>query len=207
MANPGSGPAHGCHDVADVFSGASFRQPRHQSAADRRQTSGDSRDHRSRGDPLLSPARAHAAVPIFASWPGAGPVHASRLSSALGTDRRRYAHVEDFLTFAGMAPLLERSGKTTVTHFRWLCPKFLRPSFHACAGQSIPYSRWAKAFSRQQRMRGKDHQAAVRSLALKWTRMIFPMWKNQTPYHEQTSVAALQRRGSPLFHVMAEHPA
>ncbi len=151
--------------------------------------------------------RAHAAVPIFASWPGAGPVHASRLSSALGTDRRRYAHVEDFLTFAGMAPLLERSGKTTVTHFRWLCPKFLRPSFHACAGQSIPYSRWAKAFSRQQRMRGKDHQAAVRSLALKWTRMIFPMWKNQTPYHEQTSVAALQRRGSPLFHVMAEHPA
>jgi hypothetical protein len=39
--------------------------------------------------------RAHADVPMFASLPGAGPVHASRLISALGPDRRRYACVED----------------------------------------------------------------------------------------------------------------
>jgi hypothetical protein len=102
---------------------------------------------------------------------------------------------------------MERSGKTTVTHFRWFCPKFLRQSFHEFAGQSIHYSQWAKACYRQQRMRGKDHQAAVRSLAFKWTRIIFQMWKNHTPDHERTYVAALQRRGSPLFQVMAEHPA
>jgi hypothetical protein len=102
---------------------------------------------------------------------------------------------------------MERSGKTTVTHFRWFCPKFLRQSFHEFAGQSIHYSQWAKACYRQQRMRGKDHQVAVRSLAFKWTRIIFQMWKNHTPDHERTYVAALQRRGSPLFQVMAEHPA
>jgi transposase len=147
--------------------------------------------------------RSHADVQLFASLPGAGPVHASRFISALGPDRSRYERVEDLLTFTGMAPIMERSGKTTVTHFRWFCPKFLRQSFHEFAGQSIQYSQWAKAFYRQQRMRGKDHQASVRSLAFKWMRIIFRLWKNQTPYHERTYVAASQRRGSPLWQEMA----
>jgi transposase len=150
--------------------------------------------------------RSHADVPIVASLPGAGPVHASRLISALGTDRSRYERVEELPTFAGMAPIIERSGKTIVTHFRWCCPTCLRQSFHACAGQSIQDCRWAKAFYRQQRMRGKDHQAAVRSLAFKWTRIIFQMWKRRTPYHERTYLAALQRRGPPLWQGLAEQP-
>jgi transposase len=85
-------------------------------------------------------------VPMFTSLPGAGPVPASRFISALGTDRRRYEHVEDLLTFTGMAPVIERRGNRTVTHFRWCCPTCLRPSFHACAGQSIQHSQGAKAF-------------------------------------------------------------
>jgi hypothetical protein len=147
--------------------------------------------------------RAREDVPIVASLPGAGPVHTSRLISALSTDRSRYERVEDLLTFTGIAPIMERSGKTTVTHFRWCCPTFLRQSFHELAGQSIQYSQWAKAFDRQQRTRGKDHHAAVRSLAFKWMRMIFRLWKNRTPDHERTYVAALQRRGSPLWQEMA----
>jgi hypothetical protein len=134
-------------------------------------------------------------------------VHASRLISALGPDRSRDEHVEDVLTFTGMAPIMERSGKTTVTHCRWCCPTFLRQSFHECAGQSLQHSPWAKAFYRQQRMRGKDHQASVRSLAFKWMRMIFRLWKNQTPDHERTYVAALQRRGSPLWQEMTAQQA
>jgi hypothetical protein len=47
--------------------------------------------------------RAHADFQLFASLPGAGPVHASRLISALGPDRSRYEHVEDLLTFTGIA--------------------------------------------------------------------------------------------------------
>jgi transposase len=151
--------------------------------------------------------RSHEDVPIFTSLPGAGPVHAARLISALGSDRSRYEHVEDLLTFSGIAPIMERSGKTTVTHFRWFCPKFLRQSFHEFAGQSIQYSQWAKAFYRQQRMRGKDHQASVQSLAFKWMRIIFRLWKNQTPYNERTYVAALQRRGSPLWQEMTAQQA
>ena len=151
--------------------------------------------------------RSHEDVPMFASLPGAGPVHASRFISALGPDRSRYEHVEDWLAFTGMAPVIERSGKMTVTHFRWFCPTCLRQSFHECAGQSIQHSPWAKAFDRQQRMRGKDHQASVRSLALKWVRIIFQLWKKRMPYHEQIDVAALQRRGSPLWQVLAAQQA
>jgi transposase len=134
--------------------------------------------------------RSHEDVPMFTSLPGAGPVHASRFISALGTDRRRYEHVEDLLTFTGMAPVIARRGNMTVTHFRWCCPTCLRQSFHACAGQSSQHSQWAKALYRQQRMRGKNHQASVRSLALKWARMIFQLWKNRMPYHERIYVAA-----------------
>jgi hypothetical protein len=151
--------------------------------------------------------RSHEDFPIVASLLGAGPVHTSRLISALGPDRSRYEHVEDLLTFTGIAPVIERSGKMTVTHFRWFCPTCLRQSFHECAGQSIQHSRWAKAFYHQQRRRGKDHQAAVRSLAFKWARMIFQLWKKRMPYREQIYVAALQRRGSPLWQVMAAQQA
>jgi|SRR5882724_254905 len=126
--------------------------------------------------------RSHVDFQLFASLPGAGPVHASRVISALGPDRSRYERVEDLLTFTGIAPIMERSGKTTVTHFRWFSPKFLRQSFHEFAGQSIRYSQWANTFYRQQRIRGTDHQAAVRSLTFTWTSIIFRLWKNQTPH-------------------------
>jgi hypothetical protein len=44
--------------------------------------------------PIEGLTRTHADCQILASLPGAGPVHASRVISALGTDRRRYACVE-----------------------------------------------------------------------------------------------------------------
>jgi transposase len=151
--------------------------------------------------------RSHEDCPIFTSLPGAGPVHASRFISALSSDRSRYEHVEDSLTFTGMAPVIERSGNMTVMHVRWFCPTFLRQSFHECAGQSIQHSPWARAFYRQQRMRGKDHQASVRSLAVQWARMIFQLWEKRMPYREKIYVSALQRRGSPLWQVMAAQQA
>jgi hypothetical protein len=148
----------------------------------------------------------HVDVEIFASLPGAGPVHISRFISALGTERSRYATVEDLLPFIGIAPVIERSGRTTITHVRWFCPKFLRQSFHEFAGQSIRYSGWAKAYYTQQRTRGNTHQAAVRALAFKWVRIIFRCWKNHTPYKELIYLTALQNRGSSRLKLISENP-
>jgi transposase len=156
---------------------------------------------------LTELTRTHADVAIFAALPGAGPVHTSRFIRALGRDRSRYETVEDLLTVVGMAPVIERSGRTTITHVRWFGPKFLRQSFHEFAGQSIRYSGWAKAYYTQQRTRGHTHQAAVRALAFQWGRRIFRCWKNHAPDKELISLTTLQKRGSSRLKLISEKPA
>jgi len=122
--------------------------------------------------------------PLFASLPGAGPVYAARLTAALGTVRDRWPTVEDLLCYSGVAPVMERSGKSTWIRWRSCCPKFLRQSFHEYAGESINHSFWARAYYMSQRARGKSHQAAVRALAFKWIRIIYRCWQTRTPYSE-----------------------
>ena len=147
--------------------------------------------------------RQHADHELFSSFPGAGPVLAPRLLAALGADRGRFAAATEVQQLSGIAPVMERSGKTCWVHRRWACPKFVRQSFHEFAGQSIRWSTWARAFYDQQRQRGHGHHAAVRSLAYRWIRIIFRCWQMRVPYCEQTYCRALQRRQSPLARVLA----
>lgn len=144
--------------------------------------------------------RGHPDAFIFKSLPGAGPVLAPRLLSAFGTDRDRHPTAKDLQTYAGIAPVIERSGKQCWTHWRWNCPKFLRQTFHEFAKNSIPYSAWAKAYYQMQKNRGKGHNAAVRSLAFKWIRILHRCWKDRTPYDEALYLQALKERGSELAH-------
>ena len=74
---------------------------------------------------------------LFKNLPGAGEQLAPRLLSAFGSDRDRFPSAVEALTFFGVAPITERSGKTTWIHFRWACPKFLRQSFHEFAAHSV----------------------------------------------------------------------
>jgi len=147
--------------------------------------------------------RQHADHELFSSFPGAGPVLAPRLLAALGADRGRFAAATEVQQLSGIAPVMERSGKTCWVHRRWACPKFVRQSFHEFAGQSIRWSTWARAFYDQQRQRGNGHHAAVRSLAYRWIRIIFRCWQMRVPYCEETYCRALQRRQSPLAKVLA----
>ena len=90
--------------------------------------------------------RTHAEYHLFASLPGAGPVDAARLTAAMGPVRDRGTTVDELLCFSGVAPVLERSGKSTAIRWRYCCPQFLRQSFHEYAGESVPHSFWAKAY-------------------------------------------------------------
>ena len=74
---------------------------------------------------------------IFDSLPGAGPVYASRLCAAFGTDRERWSRVEEVLCLSGVALVIERSGKSEWIRWRYFCPKFLRQSLVEYAGESI----------------------------------------------------------------------
>lgn len=145
---------------------------------------------------------AHPDREVFSSLPGAGRVLAPRLLVALGADRSRFASAQEVLQFSGIAPVIERSGKTCFVHRRFACPKFLRQSFHEYAAQSIRWSPWARAYYQQQRQRGQKHHAAVRSLAFRWIRIIFSCWQTRRPYSEDFYQQTLRRRGSGLANLL-----
>ena len=142
---------------------------------------------------------------LFAALPGAGPVHAARLTAALGSDRSRWQSADELVTFAGIAPIIERSGKQFRIRWRYFCPKFFRQSFHEFAAQSIQDSFWARAYYYQQRAKGKDHHAAVRALAFKWIRIIWKCWQTSTPYNEVIYLESLRKKGSSLLKFAADY--
>lgn len=147
----------------------------------------------------------HADGEIFRSFPGAGPALAPRLLAAFGTDRSRLESASQVQTYCGIAPVMVRSGRTCQVRRRWACNKFLRQTFHEFAGLSLKYSAWAKAYYDQMRTRGVKHQAAVRSLAFKWIRILFRCWQTRTLYNEVHYFQQLYRKQSPLLKFMACH--
>jgi transposase len=142
--------------------------------------------------------QAHEDFELFASLPGAGRVYASRLLTAMGSNRERWQTADELLRFSGVAPVIERSGKSSWTRWRYFCPKFFRQSFVEYAGESIRHSQWAKAFYVSQKAKGKSHQAAVRALAYKWIRIIWKCWQTRTKYDEARYVECLRKKGSQL---------
>ena len=84
--------------------------------------------------------RPHPDAFLFENLPGAGPALAPRLLTAFGTDRSRHPTAQDMQAYAGIAPVIERSGKSCWTHWRWNCPKFLRQTFHEFAKSTVIHS-------------------------------------------------------------------
>lgn len=136
---------------------------------------------------------------IFDSLPGAGPVMAPRLLVAFGSNRDRYQVANEIQKYAGIAPVIEKSGNHSWTHWRYNCPKFLRQTFIEWAGESVRYSFWANAYYQQQKAKGKPHQTIIRSLAFKWIRIVYACWKSNTLYDESKYLASLKKRNSPLL--------
>jgi len=81
-------------------------------------------DHR-----IESGANNHPEAPLFIGLPGAGPALRPRLIAAFGTQRQRYQNAGEVQSYAGIAPVTERSGGSQWIHFRRACPRFLRQPF------------------------------------------------------------------------------
>jgi transposase len=148
-------------------------------------------------------AQSHPDFPLFDALPGAGTVFAPRLLVAFGEQRDRYTSADEIQKYAGIAPVTERSGKTTWVHWRLQCPKFLRQTFVEWAAESIRHSFWARAYYQQQRDKGASHQAAVRALACTWMRILLRCWQTRTSYNAAVYRSALKQRGAPLIHNLA----
>lgn len=141
---------------------------------------------------------------LFSPLPGAGHILAPRLLAAFGEDRERFGHADELQMYSGIAPVTERSGKSTWVHWRLQCPTFIRQTFVEWAGQTINKSAWAGAYYRQQRDKGASYEMAVRALAFKWIRILYRCWKDRMPYDESKYLAALRRQGSPVLKYLAD---
>lgn len=141
---------------------------------------------------------AHEDAALFSSLPGSGAVLAPRLLVALGTDRTRFRQAAEVQEYAGIAPVLKRSGNSALVRWRWAAPTFVRQSFHEFAVHSIRFSPWARAYYALQRARGKGKHAAFRALAFKWIRIIWRCWQERTPYDEARYTQSLLRHSTPL---------
>lgn len=143
---------------------------------------------------------------LFSDLGGAGKVLGPRLVAAFGSDREKYKDAGEVQKMSGIAPVIEASGKSTWTHWRWAAPAFLRQTFHEFAAHSIPRYAWAKAYYNLQRERGKGHHAAVRSLAFKWIRILYRCWQDNAPYDDNRYVQQLIIHGSPLLKFLTQKP-
>jgi hypothetical protein len=52
-----------------------------------------------------------------------------RLLTAFGTDRNRFTQAIELSFLSGITPVRKANGKSSTTHMRRACPKFLRQSF------------------------------------------------------------------------------
>jgi transposase len=142
--------------------------------------------------------RQHPDADLFTGLPGAGPVFAPRLVAAFGTDRGRYEDADSLQKLAGVAPVMERSGKSTRVKWRWQASRFLRQTFVEWSRCTIATSAWAGAYFAQQKARGVGNWTIYRSLAYKWIRILWKCWQSRRPYNEAQYLDQLARRGSPL---------
>ena len=65
---------------------------------------------------------------------------------------------------------------------RHACKKSFRNTLHQFSFCSMKNETWAKEYYDKLRAKGKSHSSAVRSLANKWVKIIFSMWKNNEKY-------------------------
>lgn len=141
---------------------------------------------------------------LFQALPGAGPHLAPRLLAAFGEDRSRFSSAQTFMSYIGIAPVKEESGKKRWVHWRWSCPIFLRQTFVEWVNQARRHSAWSQAFYLQQKKAGKSHQKAIRALAYKWGRILWRCWQDGKPYDEAKYLEAMRRRKSPLIQLLVE---
>lgn len=146
-------------------------------------------------------AKAFASHPdraIFRELPGAGANLSPRLAGLFGADRDRWANVGELQRLSGVAPVLEKSGSRSWTHWRWNAPRFMRQTLTEWAGQSVVSSPWARAYYEQQKDRGHAHWAILRALAFKWLRILWKCWQANVVYDEKRYLQQLENRRSPI---------
>lgn len=144
-------------------------------------------------DAIAAALAEHSDTPIFASFPGVGPVTTAVLLSEIGEDRCRYPRPEVLLAEAGLAPVTRSSGRSRSVRFRYAANTRLRESAMWWAYNSMKDSPWAAAGFRHARdQRGQRYHRALRGLAARWMRILWRCWNDSVPYDPTKHTSAAQ---------------
>lgn len=139
----------------------------------------------------------HPYASLFRNLPGAGDALAPRLCALFGTVQELIPDAATLQKKIGVAPVLEKSGKSTWTHWRWFAPVFMRQTMVEWAGQTVQYSQWAQVYYQRMAAQGKDHWVILRALAFKWIRILWKCWATKTIYDQAKYLRQLRHRKSP----------
>lgn len=142
-------------------------------------------------DAIAAAVAEHPDAPIFASFPGVGPVLTGVLLAEIGEDRTRYPAAAVLLAEAGLAPVTRASGRSRSVRFRYAANSRLREAAMWWAFNSIKHSPWAAAAFRQARdQRGQRYHRALRGLGARWMRILWRCWTNGVTYDPNLHGAA-----------------
>jgi transposase len=135
----------------------------------------------------------HPDAPIFASFPGVGPVTTAVLLAEIGEDRQRYPRDTVLLAEAGLAPVTRSSGRSRSVRFRYAANTRLREAAMWWAHNSMKESAWAAAAFRDARdHRGQRYHRALRGLSARWMRVLWRCWTDGAPYDPAKHLGAIQ---------------
>jgi transposase len=143
----------------------------------------------------------HPDAPIFASFPGVGPIGTAVLLAEIGEDRSHYPMVEILLAEAGLAPVTRASGRSCRVRFRYAANRNLREACTWWAYNSLKESTWASEVYQQARARGQHPYRALRGLGARWMRVLWRCWTDRVPYdpakhHRPTTQLTDQERAT-----------
>jgi transposase len=134
----------------------------------------------------------------IAALPGAGPIYAPRMFTALARHMPNCEGPEQLAAALGVAPVTDQSGKMRKVYRRLRCDTFTRQTFVEWAKESWKHSIWAEAFYRQREEKGCGFHATMRALAYKWIRILWRCWHDGVAYDETKYLTQLRTKGSPL---------
>lgn len=126
---------------------------------------------------------AHPLARNLLTIPGVGPKTGARLLTEIGNPHR-FANGSRLASYAGLAPVTRRSGRTINTARR--NPggnKRLKNAMYWTAFSATQHDPHARAYYQRKRTEGKNHTTAVINVARRRCDLILAVLKNQTPYN------------------------
>ena len=129
----------------------------------------------------------HPLGQLLATIPGFGPRTGSRTLAEIG-DPNRFANSSRLASYAGLAPAVRRSGRTTNKTSRHPGGnQRLKDAMFWAAFVAIRHDPTARAYYQRKRAQGKRHNAALICVARRRCDLILAILKNKTPYQTPES--------------------